>query len=224
MPLPAVEFRAAIVDLDGTLVDTVGDFTAAVNAMLADQGLPAVEPAFIERAVGKGGEHLIHRTLAEVGAPDSLFDSAWAGYQHHYARFNGLHSAVYPGAQEGLVALRRAGWPLACVTNKPTRFARALLEAKGLAVHFGHVFGADAFARKKPDPLPLIEACKALRSEPAHTLMVGDSSNDAAAARAAGCPVVLLSHGYNHGEPLDAAGADAVLDRLDALPALLGWR
>jgi phosphoglycolate phosphatase len=223
MPLPPVELRAAIVDLDGTLVDTVGDFTAAVNAMLAEQGLPAVPATFIERAVGKGGEHLIRRTLAEVGAPETLFDTAWAGYQHHYGRFNGLHSAVYPGAAEGLAALRGARWPLACVTNKPTRFARELLAAKGLLAHFDLVFGADAFARKKPDPLPLIEACKALRSEPAHTLMVGDSSNDAAAARAAGCPVVLLSHGYNHGEPLAAAGADAVLDRLDALPALLGW-
>jgi phosphoglycolate phosphatase len=223
MPLPPVELRAAIVDLDGTLVDTVGDFTAAVNAMLAEQGLPAVPATFIERAVGKGGEHLIRRTLAEVGAPEALFDTAWAGYQHHYGRFNGLHSAVYPGAAEGLAALRGARWPLACVTNKPTRFARELLAAKGLLAHFDLVFGADAFARKKPDPLPLIEACKALRSEPAHTLMVGDSSNDAAAARAAGCPVVLLSHGYNHGEPLAAAGADAVLDRLDALPALLGW-
>lgn len=224
MPLPRTDFQAAIVDLDGTLVDTVGDFAAALNGMLAEQGLPAVATAFISRTVGKGGEHLVRRTLAEVGAPDALFDTAWARYQHHYGEINGQHSAVYPGAHEGLAALRGKGWRLACVTNKPTRHAAALLRHKGLAAHFDHVFGADAFTRKKPDPLPLVEACKAMASEPARTLMIGDSSNDAAAARAAGCPVVLLGHGYNHGEPLEAAGADALLAQLDHLPTLLGWR
>jgi phosphoglycolate phosphatase len=221
MPLPAVVFTAAIVDLDGTMVDTVGDFEAAINLMLAEQGLGAVDAAFIGRTVGKGGEHLIRRTLAQVGAPEQLYDTAWARYQHHYGEVNGRHSRLFDGVAAGLTALRAAGWRLACVTNKPTRFAAALLEAKGLRGHFEHVFGADAFARKKPDPLPLLQACKALGSTPPHTLMIGDSSNDAAAARAAGCPVVLLSHGYNHGEPLEAAGADAVLDRLDELPPLL---
>jgi phosphoglycolate phosphatase len=221
MPLPSTDFHAAIVDLDGTLVDTLGDFAAAINRMLAGQGLPAVDAAFIERTIGRGGEHLVRRTLAQVGAPETMFDTAWAQYQHHYGEVNGAHSTVYAGAFEGLAALRAAGWPLACVTNKPTRHAAALLRAKGLAGHFDHVFGADAFARKKPDPLPLLEACRAMGSEPARTLMIGDSRNDAAAARAAGCPVVLLAHGYNHGEPLAAAGADAVLERLDHLPALL---
>jgi phosphoglycolate phosphatase len=123
---------------------------------------------------------------------------------------------------EGLQALRDRGLKLACLTNKPTAFAHPLLASKGLAGFFSHAFGGDAFARKKPDPLPLLKTCEALGSSPGRTLMIGDSSNDAAAARAAGCPVVLMSYGYNHGEPVAAAGADAVLDRLDALPALLG--
>lgn len=224
MSLHRTDFQAAIVDLDGTLVDTVGDFAEALNRMLADLRLPPAELAFIKRTIGRGGEHLVRRTLAEAGGDESLFDTAWVRYQHHYGEINGQHSAVYPGAHEGLAALRGRGWRLACVTNKPTRHAAALLRHKGLAAHFDHVFGADAFARKKPDPLPLLEACKALRSEPARTLMIGDSSNDATAARAAGCPVVLLSHGYNHGEPLEAAGADALLARLDDLPTLLGRR
>ena len=214
-------FDAAIVDLDGTMVDTVGDFEVALAAALADLGWPPVGRAFIARTVGKGSQDLIARTLAEVGAPATLFDALWARYQQFYLRINGQHAAVFPGVVEGLTALKTRGWRLACLTNKPGAFARPLLESKGLAGFFDHVFGGDDFERKKPDPLPLLQTCAALGSAPARTLMVGDSSNDARAARAAGCPVVLLSYGYNHGEPASAAGPDAVLDRLSDLPGLL---
>jgi phosphoglycolate phosphatase len=216
-----IAFEAAIVDLDGTMIDTVGDFEVALSRALADLGWPPVSRAFISRTVGKGSEHLLSRTLAEVGAPADQYEAAWERYQHHYLAINGQHSAVFPGVVEGLQALRNRGLKLACLTNKPTAFALPLLAEKGLDGFFSHAFGGDAFARKKPDPLPLLKTCEALASEPARTLMIGDSSNDAAAARAAGCPVVLMSYGYNHGEPVAAAGADAVLDRLDQLPALL---
>jgi phosphoglycolate phosphatase len=151
-----------------------------------------------------------------------LYELAWAHYQRHYVSINGRHSAVYPGVVEGLQVLRSHGLRLACLTNKPNAFARPLLALKGLDGYFEHAFGGDAFARKKPDPLPLIETCKALGSEPARTLMIGDSRNDAEAARAAGCPVVLVSYGYNHGEPAASAHPDAVIDRLDQLAAWLG--
>ena len=116
---------------------------------------------------------------------------------------------MYPGRDAR--ACRRcahAGLKLACLTNKPTAFARPLLEAKGLAGFFNEVFGGDAFERKKPDPLPLLKTCEALGQRPARTLMIGDSSNDAQAARAAGCPVLLVTYGYNHGEPVRAVDAD----------------
>jgi phosphoglycolate phosphatase len=216
-----LQFDAAIVDLDGTMVDTAGDFEVALRLALADLGYAAASRAFILRTIGKGSEHLIAQVLQEVGAPAALYDEAWLRYQHHYLAINGQHSRVYDGVIEGLQALRQAGLRLACLTNKPTSFARPLLALKGLDGYFDHAFGGDAFARKKPDPLPLLQTCKALGSAPERTLMVGDSSNDAAAARAAGCPVVLVSYGYNHGEPVAAAGADAVIDRLDQLPALL---
>lgn len=206
--------QAVIVDLDGTMVDTVGDFQVALARTLADLGYAPVGRDFIALTVGKGSEHLIRRTLAQVGAPADLYDRAWDRYQHHYLQINGQHSDVFPGVVQGLQALRDAGLRLACLTNKPTAFARPLLQDKGLAAYFDHAFGGDAFARKKPDPLPLLETCKALGTTPAATLMVGDSSNDAAAARAAGCPVVLVSYGYNHGEPVTSAGADAVIDSL----------
>jgi phosphoglycolate phosphatase len=211
------DFTAAIVDLDGTMVDTLGDFDVALNAMLADLSLPAVDRAFIEHTVGKGSEHLIRSTLAHVGSDASAFDAAWARYQHHYLQINGEHAAIYAGVREGLEALRARGLVLACLTNKPTAFAKPLLEKKGLGGYFAHVFGGDAFERKKPDPLPLLKTCEALGSAPARTLVIGDSSNDARAARAAGCPVVLVSYGYNHGEPVRAVDADGVIERLDAL-------
>lgn len=219
MQLPALQ--AAIVDLDGTMVDTVGDFEVALARTLADLGQPPVGRDFIALTVGKGSEHLIRRTLAQVGAPESLYDRAWDRYQHHYLQINGQHSAVFDGVLDGLRGLQALGLRLACLTNKPTAFARPLLQAKGLSAYFEHAFGGDAFARKKPDPLPLLETCKALGVPPSATLMIGDSSNDAAAARAAGCPVVLVSYGYNHGEPVASAGADGVVDRIaDLLPLL----
>ena len=213
--LPGI--AAAIVDLDGTMVDTVGDFEQALARTLADLGLAPVGRAFIMRTVGRGSMYLLKQTLAEAGGAPDLLDTAWTHYQRHYADINGLHADVFPGVHDGLLAMRARGWRLACVTNKPRAFARALLEAKGLAPLFEHVFGGDSFERHKPDPLPLIKTCEALGVEPARTLMVGDSSNDCAAARAAGCPVVLVSYGYNHGEPVALARPDRVIDRLDAL-------
>jgi phosphoglycolate phosphatase len=217
MPVRLTQFDAAIIDLDGTLVDTVGDFDAALNAMLRDLSLPGVDRAFIEHTVGKGSEHLIRSTLAQVGGASSAYEAAWARYQHHYLAINGEHSAVYPGVEAGLARLKAHGLRLACLTNKPTAFARPLLQRKGLLGFFDVVFGGDAFERKKPDPLPLRKTCEALGTVPSRTLMVGDSSNDAKAARAAGCPVLLVSYGYNHGQPVQAVDADGVLGRLDAL-------
>lgn len=207
----------AIVDLDGTMVDTLGDFDVAIQRALAAMGLPEVPRAFVERTIGKGSENLIRRTLAEVGAEPDRFETLWRLYQQHYLAINGQHAAVYAGVEDGLQAMRRRGWALACVTNKPLAFAQALLQQKGLDTAFAVVYGGDSFERKKPDPLPLLKACAALGTTPAQTLVVGDSSNDAEAARAAGCPVVLVRGGYNHGQPVEAAHPDGILDSLAQL-------
>ena len=209
--------HAAIVDLDGTMVDTVDDFVVALAAVLAEFGLPGVDRSFVARTVGKGSEHLLRTALAQAGGAPDLLDVAMARYQHHYQAVNGVHAHVFPGVVEGRERLAAQGLALACLTNKPTAFARDLLQHKGLAHHFRHVFGGDAFERRKPDPLPLLMTCRALGSAPARTLMIGDSSNDVQAARGAGCPVVLVSYGYNHGLPVRSAGADAVFDRMDEI-------
>ena len=227
MPWPLRQFDAAIVDLDGTLVDTLGDFVEALQRMLRDLPKPFAEftvtHPLVERMVGKGSENLIKSLLTHVDAARAatnsvaLYEQAWARYQVHYQAINGDFSAVYPGAREGLQQWQAAGLRLVCVTNKPTAFANTLLRHKGLDGFFLHVVGGDAVARKKPDPMPLLHACTLLGTLPARTLMVGDSSNDAQAARAAGCPVLLVSYGYNHGEPIASVDADAYTDTLDAL-------
>jgi phosphoglycolate phosphatase len=228
------ELEAAIVDLDGTMVDTLGDFELALNLMLADFGYPPVQRSFIERTVGKGSEHLVRNTLdyvqnrslaqgnnAQAAIKNVVFDRAMHSYQRHYLAVNGQASQVYAGVIDGLESLRAAGLQLACLTNKPGAFAAPLLKAKGLDGYFSHVFGGDAFARKKPDPLPLLKTCEALGTSPEHTLMIGDSSNDALAARAAGCPVALVTYGYNHGESVSSVDCDVRIDALSELPAWL---
>lgn len=227
------EVDAVIIDLDGTLVDTLGDFCLALNAMLADLPPPlsgqTVTAAQVRRWVGQGSAHLIRCVLNEVrarpaadvmragvvapsGAGSGNADeeaAAWLSYQRHYRAINGQQAVVYPGAESSLRQLQALGLALACLTNKPTEFAQQLLRDKGLAPYFSLLFGGDSFAAKKPDPLPVRRTCEALGSAPHRTLVIGDSSNDARAARAAGCPVLLLGHGYNHGEPVTAVAADA---------------
>jgi len=209
--------QACILDLDGTLVDTLGDFVAVLGRVLSDLGLPGVTRDFVEHTIGRGSEHLVRTTLAHVGGAPALFESAWPLYQQHYAAINGEHAAVYPGVVEGLAWLRAQGIPLAVLTNKPSAPARELLRRKGLDGHFRHVFGGDDFARKKPDPLPLLKTCEALGTAPSATWMVGDSRNDAEAAHAAGCPLMLVTYGYNHGEDIRAVPALRHLDRLDEI-------
>ena len=214
--------EAAIVDLDGTMVDTMGDFDVAINLMMADLSLPGVDRSTIALLVGKGSEYLIRSVIAHVGAPpEPIFEHAFQTYQKHYQVINGKHSEVFPGVIDGLRKLQARGLKLACLTNKPTAFVPTLLAAKGLDGFFSQVFGGDAFERKKPDPMPLLKTCEALGTAPQKTLMIGDSSNDAKAARAAGCPVVLVTYGYNHGEPVREVDADGFVDSLAdvALPA-----
>ena len=208
---------AFIVDLDGTMVDTLGDFVAVLERVLSELGLPVVDRAFVEHTVGRGSEHLIRSCLAHVGADAALYERAWALYQQQYQALNGQFAEIYPGVIEGLARLRGLGLPMACLTNKPAAFARELLALKGLDVFFDKVFGGDDFERKKPDPLPLLKTCEALGSAPDRTWMIGDSSNDAQAAHAAGCPVVLVSYGYNHGEPIRNVPAQQYVDRLDQI-------
>lgn len=231
---PEFPIDAAILDLDGTLVDTVEDFVPVLHATFHDLDigrarLSQLQDGFVRQVVGRGTGDLLRRAAALLLEVPPEHEKATEAarraaplYHSHYQRHNGQRATVFPGVQEGLAWLRNRGVPLACVTNKPTALARQLLASKGLLDGFAHVFGGEAFPRHKPDPLPLLGACEALRSRPSRTLMVGDSRNDADAADAAGCPVVLLTCGYNHGQDVRLVPALAHLDRLDELPTVPG--
>lgn len=216
--------RAALVDLDGTLLDTAPDLAAAANAMLAELGLGALPDAQVRDFVGRGIGVLVERCLEAVGAGQARHGEALEALSAHYDRTNGRSSTIYPGVVEGLAAMRRAGLALACVTNKAERFTLPLLERAGLASAFDAVVTADRVGKRKPHPEPFLAACRELGVVAVEAVVVGDSANDADAARAAGCAFLLVPYGYREGLPVDAIACDAVVDDLRAAADWVGLR
>ncbi|CAN0618093.1 Phosphoglycolate phosphatase [Burkholderia multivorans] len=213
----APRIDAALIDLDGTMVDTADDFTAGLNGMLAKLDAPATSRDEVVGYVGKGSEHLIQSVLKPrftTGEAQARFDDALAIYQDEYAKINGRHTHLYPDVAAGLDAMRAAGLKLACVTNKPHRFAIALLRQYGLIDCFGAVLGGDSVARKKPDPLPMLTACGAIGVSPDATVAIGDSENDALAGRAAGMATLTVPYGYNHGKAIQTINSDGIVGSL----------
>lgn len=213
----AAAIKAAIIDLDGTMLDTVPDFELALNGMRAEFGLAPITQATITPMVGKGSEKLIRDVLAldyDAARIDAVYDEAMASYQRHYLAINGEKSVLYDGVLEGLAALKQMGLRLACVTNKPIAFATPLLAQKGLAPFFELVYGGDSLPRKKPDPLPLLQVCADFDLAPSSVVAIGDSSNDAEAARAARCHVLTVPYGYNHGRPVQDIDSDGIVNSL----------
>ena len=209
--------RAAIIDLDGTMLDTIPDFHVAINGMRAELDLAPISQDQIALMVGKGSENLIRSVLGldwDAARVEAHFETAMDAYQRHYLSINGNFSALYPGVIEGLTAMKTQGLRLACVTNKPIAFTTPLLKLKGLDGFFDVVYGGDSLPRKKPDPLPLQTVCADFGLAPAQVVAVGDSSNDAQAARAAGCPVLTVPYGYNHGEAIHKTDSDGIVATL----------
>lgn len=226
--LPAGPVRAVIIDLDGTMVDTAGDFHAAINAMLEALGIASGRPDMsideVVSYVGKGSENLVRRVLDARLPPaqaNSRFAEALDAYQRAYIAINGQYVNVYDGVREGLAALRDMGLALACVTNKPHDFTQPLLAQLGLADYFDLVYPGDAFPYRKPDPYPMLRVAEAFGVTPEEIVAIGDSENDARAARAAGMRVLAVPYGYNHGQPIQHAGADAIVDTLFAAAQLI---
>ncbi|MBV6321441.1 phosphoglycolate phosphatase [Duganella violaceipulchra] len=209
--------RAAIIDLDGTMLDTIPDFHVALNGMRAELDLQPISQDQIALMVGKGSENLIRSVLGldwDAARVEAHFETAMDAYQRHYLSINGNHSTLYPGVIEGLTAMKAQGLRLACVTNKPQSFTTPLLKLKGLDGFFEVVYGGDSLPRKKPDPLPLQTVCADFGLAPAQVVAIGDSSNDAQAARAAGCPVLTVPYGYNHGEAIHKTDSDGIVATL----------
>lgn len=221
---PPLPVRAVMIDLDGTLLDTIPDLAVAANMMLGELGMPTLPEALIRNFVGKGINNLIERTLTGSmdGKPDAeLFRQALPIYDRCYTAVNGKYTTMYDGVQEGLDELRAQGFPLACVTNKSGRFTLPLLESVSIAHYFTIVVAGDTLPQKKPDPEPLLHACDKLGVEPGEMLMIGDSLNDAQAARAAGCPVFCVTYGYNEGHDVRTLDVDAIVTSLASAISLI---
>jgi len=215
------KIRLAIFDLDGTLIDSVGDISAAVNRMLGelDQAPLALEE--VRAMVGDGAGSLVDRVLA--ARPGIAIDATAA-----LARYLALYDAnplgltrLYPDVAETLELLQRRGLRLALCTNKPERASRVILESFGLADRFERIIGGDSLPWRKPDPRVLEAIIAALGEAAEATALVGDSEVDAATAAAAGIPFILMSYGYRRG-PVETIACRTALDRFDALADLFG--
>ena len=216
--------RAVAIDLDGTMLDTIEDLSIAVNHTLTELNLRALELELVRTFVGKGLANLVQRSLkASLGhEPDpAYFTRAMALYESNYDRVNGDTTTIYPGVREGLDALAEAGYKLACITNKSSRFTGPLLERIGFARYFSLVLSGDSLAKKKPDPLPLTHTAEHFGVAPGEMLMIGDSINDAQAARAAGCPIFCVTYGYNEGQDVRGLDVDAIVPSLIEAAALI---
>ena len=218
-----VNVRAIIVDLDGTLLHSAPQLAEAANRMLHDIGYTPVSQELLASYIGNGMAWLVKRALTgEMHAtPDAaLYEHAMPIFEKHYAGLL-LGSKPYDGVIEGLEAMRTAGFPLGCVTNKAARFTGPLLEGTGLGRYFEIVISGDTLPEKKPHPLPLLHVAEFFGVPVEKLLLIGDSLNDTLAARAAGCPVFCVPYGYNHGEPVETLDSDAVIaNLLAALPLI----
>ena len=214
-----------LIDVDGTLVDSVPDLAYCVDEMMKALGMPVHGEARVREWVGNGVERLIRRALIGQldGEPDeALFAKACPNFMALYAENTSKRSKLYPGVNEGLAYLKAEGYKLGCVTNKAEQFTVPLLTDLGVAGYFEIIISGDTLPVKKPDPGPLLHAAKFFGVKPQHALMIGDSVSDVKAARAADFQILCMSYGYNHGVDIREANPDVVIDSMAELPAILG--
>ena len=213
--------RAVLIDLDGTLIDTAPDIAAAANATLSSLGLAALDIGQVRSFIGEGIAVLVRRSLAtrmSAREAEEKLAPALEDFERHYTAMNGQYSSIYPGVVDGLRAMRALNLKLACVTNKTFRFAEPLLAHHALLDLFDTLVAGDSTQAKKPDPAPVLEACRRLGVAPEDGVLIGDSEHDADAARAARVAFVAVSYGYGKADelgPAPAASFRQALERLD---------
>ncbi|WP_019894855.1 phosphoglycolate phosphatase [Hydrogenovibrio halophilus] len=204
-----------LIDLDGTLIDSVPDLAFCTDEMMKQLGMPARGEAAVRNWVGNGVQRLVERALTNdlEGMPETdLMQKAYPIFIELYKQNTSKRSCVYDGVIEGLDWLKQQGYRLACVTNKAADFTLPLLKDKGLFDYFEVVVSGDTCAEKKPHPMPLLYAAEQLGVSPENALMIGDSRSDVKAARAAGFYIYCMTYGYNHGEDIRDYEPDAVMD------------
>ena len=213
-----------LIDVDGTLVDSVPDLAFCVDSMMVQLGREPWGEERVRDWVGNGVERLVRRALTGQlkGEPDEAdFERAYPLFISLYAENTSKRSVLYPGVREGINMLKAAGYKLGCVTNKAAQFTEPLLKDLGIYDDFPIVVSGDTLTKKKPDPAQLLYAAEFFGCDPANALMIGDSVSDVAAARAAGFQIVCMNYGYNHGVDISEAGPDAIIGSLDEIYPLL---
>lgn len=217
--------KLVLIDLDGTLVDSVPDLSYSVDQTMLALGLPARGEAAVRTWVGNGVKTLVERALTNdlhQAADPIALEQALAVFMDIYAENTSQRSRIYPGVLEGLDFLQTCNpLKIACVTNKAAQFTHKLLRDLGIIERFALIVSGDTLPEKKPHPLPLLYTAEQLGVEPADSLMLGDSKSDVKAARAAGFKIITVSYGYNHGEDIRDYHPDAVIDSFQELTTLI---
>lgn len=207
--------HAVILDLDGTLVESASEIAAALERTFKELGLKTLDQVSVEALIGRGVRVLVERALGLVAAPDQDVDAVTERFEAHYAQTVGTLAELYPGVLEGLHHFKSAGLALAVVTNKPRFFTLQLLERAQVAELFDSIVAGDDGIARKPKGDMLLAACAQMGTQPAATLMIGDSDNDIAAARAAGCPVWCVPYGYNEGRKPEELRCDRLVGTIE---------
>ena len=215
-----------LIDVDGTLVDSVPDLAYCVDEMLRQLDMPVRGEQRVRHWVGNGVERLVKRALIDQldGEPDEeLYARALPIFRALYAENTSKRSCLYDGVREALDFLSGTGVKIGCVTNKASEFTLPILRDLGISDYFETVLCGDMVERRKPDPLPLLQSAETLGVQPQASLMIGDSMSDVKAARAAGFGIVCMSYGYNHGEDIRDYHPDAVIDAMDEIRDIIDW-
>ena len=210
--------KLVLIDLDGTLVDSVPDLTYCVDSMMQALNMPLRGEAAVRTWVGNGVQRLTERALTNDldGHPEpELLAKALPIFLELYAENTSKRSRLYDGVLQGLDYLKSCpDLVIGCVTNKAAQFTIPLLTNLGIYDRFAIVISGDSLPEKKPHPLPLLHAAETFGIDPSDALMIGDSKSDVKAARAAGFKIACLTYGYNHGEDIRNYQPDIVLDSL----------
>lgn len=209
--------KLIMIDVDGTLIDSVPDLAYCVNELMRAMNRTPWSEAKVRHWVGNGVPKLVERSLTgelEASVNKQDFDKAYLIFLELYSVNTSVRSCLYSGVKESLDYLKQQGYILGCVTNKAKQFTLPILKDLGIFDYFRLVVSGDTLAKKKPDPLPLLHSAEFFNVNPKDCLMLGDSISDVAASRAAGFKVICMSYGYNHGKDIQDANPDLVIDSM----------
>jgi len=212
--------KLIMIDVDGTLVDSVPDLAYCIDEMMQKLGLGKWGEVKVRHWVGNGIPKLVERALTGEleGRPiKEVFDIAYPIFLDLYEDNTAERSYLYDGVREGLDYLKSQGYQLGCVTNKSEQFTHPLLKLLGIFNDFKIIISGDTLAKRKPDPMPLLYCAEHFNLKPEECLMLGDSVSDVKAARAAGFDIICMSYGYNHGNDIGDENPDLVIDSMSQL-------